>query len=142
MVKNQHTLTLDRPAELKHRLDYGYVRSIKVTERWGDGPPPFCDQVILRLPFRYGSTPSELEDSWIFFLVNAFASCACLPSSAQAVRFGVAVCGVVTKSPRDYQTAKLAGRSPTSASDWKLLPPRYLSAKGTGSFIPRHLSLT
>ena len=113
---------LGQPAALRFRLAYGFVSSIKITES-KDAGSPFGAPVILRVPFRYGDSPFEAENSCLYCRVNAFASCDYLPSSAQAVRIGMPVCGVVSKSSLDYHTAQLVGWDPTTASDWKLLSP-------------------
>ena len=128
-VKGQSTLLVDQAAALRFPLAFGHIGSLKITESYGTGSP-FCAQVILRLPFRYGSSPSEMEDSWVFCRVNAFSSCACLPSAAQGVRVGQIVSGVLAKSSHEYHTAQLVGWSGTSASDWKMLSPRTFPVNG------------
>ena len=55
-VKGQSTLLVDQAAALRFRLAFGYISSLKITESYGAGSP-FCAQVILRLPFRYGRSP-------------------------------------------------------------------------------------
>ena len=119
-IEKQLCATVDKISALRFRLAYGYVSSIKATDSF-DAGSPFCAQVILRLPYRFGVTAHEAQNSWIFCRVNAFASCACLPSSAQAVRVGMPVCGLVAKSSKTYETAQLVARPTATAEDWKLL---------------------
>ena len=133
-IEKQLCVTVDKISALRFRLAYGYISSIKVTDSFDTGSP-FCAQVILRLPYRFGVTAHETQNSWVFCRVNAFASCACLPSSAQAVRVGMPVCGLVAKSSKTYETAQLAGWSTTTAEDWKLL------SRDTFSFMGLELSI-
>ena len=128
-VTDQLTPTLGKPADFRFRLAYGYISSIKATDSLDTGSP-FCAQVILRLPFRYGASIDEIGDRWLYCRANAFASTAFLPRPAQAVRVGMPVCGVLTKSFETYQTAQLAGRPPTAAHDWKLLSPNTFPPNG------------
>ena len=129
VVIDQLTLTIDRPAAHQFRLAYGYVSSLKVTDSVDTGSP-FCAQVILRLPFRYGTGPDELGNSWLFCRCDAFASMACLPSPAQAVRVGMPVCGLLAKSSGKYKTAQLVGWPTCSAEDWELLSPDTFPRRG------------
>ena len=122
VVKAQIILSLYPPAALKFRLSYGYISSIRTTDSYDTGSPFFA-QSIPRLPFRLGSSPAENENRRAYCRVDAFASCACLPSPAQAVRIGMPVCGLGSMSPRDHKTAQLAGRPTTTAAGWKLLSP-------------------
>ena len=122
MVGKQLCLYLDKGSALSMRLAYGVVSSIKVTDRLDTGSP-FCAQVILRLPYRFGASDHELQNRWVYCRVDAFASCAFLPRSAQAVRVGMPVCGLIDKSSRVYETAQLVGLPTTTAQDWKLFSP-------------------
>ena len=61
----QLTPPVDSPAALRFKLDYGYFSSIKVTDSYDTGIP-FCATAIIRLPFGYGTTPGEAQNSWFF----------------------------------------------------------------------------
>ena len=97
VAADQLTLTPDNPVDARLRVPYGYISSIKVADSVDTGIP-FCAHVILRLPFRYGTSPDELGDIWIYRRSNNFASTARLPSLAQVGRAGMPVCGLRAKS--------------------------------------------
>ena len=130
VVTDQLTHTLDNPASLRFRLDYGYLSSIKVTDSL-DAGSPVCDQVILRLPFRCGTSIDELQDSWLYCRANAFAPTDCFPRSERAIRVG----SLRDKSSEKYQTAQLVGRPAAKAADWELFPHQS-SPVGFSSFPP------
>ena len=121
VVADQLCVAVGKISALRYRLAYGYVSSIKVTDSYDTGSP-FCAQIIIRLPYRFGTSAVETQNSWIYCRANAFSSRACLPGSAQAVRIGMPVCGLVFKSSRPYGTAHLFGWATTTAEDWKLSP--------------------
>ena len=58
---------------------------------------PFCDQAILRLPFRFGASRAENENRWIYCRANAFASrflarvISCCPDWGALLRLGFEV---------------------------------------------------
>lgn len=69
--------------------------------------PPFCSQIIAKLPFRYGTSPREECDSLVYCHMNSSASKSARDSSSQPASLGFVVRGMVGRSHSDYDAAQL-----------------------------------
>lgn len=103
----QLTLMLDRDTAKPFRAVFGYVAFMSEKEDQVGTAPPLCAQIVLKLPFRYGTAPWETEDSFIFCRLNAFASKACLPVASQPIGLGSVVHGAIEKPHTEHDTAQL-----------------------------------
>ena len=78
---------------------FGYIAEIKLSPSGAGTPTPTQLQVATLLPWRYGSTPAERVDSFIFVRLQAFVSKAAFASAPAALlRVGMPVVGFVEPS--------------------------------------------
>ena len=114
--KKQLALELDTPAAKRFRNVFGYVAFIKPADSRG-AASPFCAQVVVKLPYKFGSSHWEEKVSFIYVRLNAFASRACLGGTYQPLCMGSVVRGLIEKADSDYDTAQLVSWSCASAAE-------------------------
>ena len=85
---------------------------------------PAVFQVVVQLPFRYGSTKGEAFDSWLHCRVTAFMSAACFEEPRLFLKVGDPVSGFLecTHSKKHFG-AQLTGWPRTLATEWKTISP-------------------
>ena len=105
------------------RAAFGYIASIGDAAST-DTTSPFLLQVVTKLFFRYGFSPDEASDSFVYARVNAFSSKAVLGSNYAPVWLGMPVRGLLTPTDSDYATAQLNCWAPCSFQEWEVAIPR------------------
>ena len=109
-------MELDTPAAKRFRNVFGYVAFINPAGSRGT-VSPFCAQVALKIPYKFGSSPCEEKFSFIYVRLNAFASRACVGGTYQPLCMGSVVRGLIEKADIDYDTAQLVAWSCASAAE-------------------------
>ena len=85
----------------------GYVGALEDSPAMQDTATPFTAQIVTKLPFRYGKTEAERQDSYVFVRIQAFSSRACLGKSFDTVALGTPIRGVLDITTGDYNSAQL-----------------------------------
>ena len=85
---------------------------------------PALLQVVLKIPFRYGISSHERENSWVFCRVNAWASQAAFAGSAgRLVRVADPVCGFIEPTSTEKDSAQLIAWDLCDPAVWKMAAP-------------------
>ena len=113
--KKQLALELYTPEAKRFRNAQGYVSFIKPAASHGT-VSPCCSQVVLNLPYKFGSSDWEEKFSFIYVRLNAFAARACLGGTYQPLFMGSVVRGIIEEADADYDTAQLVALSCASAA--------------------------
>lgn len=116
---------------------YGYIGEIKLlpADKERGAKTPALMQIVVRLPFKYGKSRLETEDSWLGCRVSAFISAACFANTEAVLRVGSPVTGFLEGSNiREHFGDQLTGWDGCRAADWKLLDPASFPARD--SFYP------
>ena len=108
---------------------FGEIKLLPPDKECGAKTPALF-QVVLQLPFRYGSTRGEGFDSWLHFRVSAFTSAACFDKASTVVKVGSPVSGFLeSTNSKEHFGAQLTGWDTCPASEWKLSDGRSFPAK-------------
>ena len=91
---------------------------------------PALFQMVIRLPFRYGKSRFETEDSWLDVRVSAFTSAAWFSDEQAVLKVGDPITGFLEGSnSREHCGCQLTGWDKTTASEWRLLDAASFPAK-------------
>ena len=116
--KSQLRLTISGNYARRRRRVFGYVGDIQLeTEARGTTAPAHL-QIDAIISWRYGGRSREDAESFIFAILNAFASKALHPNPAVCAIVGGAIVGFADPSSGDSESARLTGRGETDVLTW------------------------
>ena len=122
---------------VKWRRAFGYVGDLQLTDGEGTDTPAQL-QVVIKAPWKYGSTSAETENSWTYARVQAFVSKSLFSTPAQVVKgficresifsfswhihcLGTCVTGFIEPSSGDSKSAQLVGWDVCSFDHWRAM---------------------
>ena len=113
----------------KLRRCFGYVSEINLTEGEGTDTPGQL-QVVVKIPWKYGSTSAEKDNSWMLARVQAFVSKSLFSAPAQVVKLGSCVYGFLEPSNGASRSCQLVGWDVCTLDFWRsasasTIPPNW-----------------
>ena len=119
---------------MRFRRVYGYIGEISRLQERAEIPiavrTPARIQAVVKLWWRYVPIREEAYDSCLCVLVIAFASTAAYDVESKLLTVGDPIAGLIEASSSDHAAAQLLERTPISAAEWKLSPPRTVIGHG------------
>ena len=76
-------------------------------------------QVIVKVPWRFGSSQAETRASFVWVRINAFISKALFTTPVRALQVGEPIVGFVEPTNGDSKSAQLVSWSPTDLDTWR-----------------------
>ena len=107
---------------VKLRRVFGYVGEITLTD--GDGTDtPAQLQIVIKIPWRYGTNSAETGQSWMLARLVAFVSKSLFAQPAQVVKLGSCVVGFLEPSSGAASSCQLVGWDVCPYETWRSLSP-------------------
>ena len=120
LYEKQLKAQLPRNQISRFRRIYGYLVTAQSTD--SDGTlTPVIFQLATKLNFRYGISDREYADSHIWCRVQAYSSLAALSLAVKPWKLGDIVCGIVERTSKEMNTARLVGWDIVGFDEWRLM---------------------
>ena len=92
----------------KLRRVFGYVGDLQLTDGEGTDTPAQL-QIVIKIPWKYGHSSAEKENSWMYARVQAFVSKALFSQPAQVVKLGSCISGFLEPTSGTSKSCQLVG---------------------------------
>ena len=89
-------------------VSFGFVGSIEESKKMEGAATPLNLQIVAKLSFKFGKKAEEMQNSFAYARVNAFASRACLNESFDSLGLWTPVQGPLDVTASDYNSDQLA----------------------------------